>query len=128
MATQTLLLVDDDPQLRHVVSMFFELEGYQVIQAKDGTEAKALLEQTVPDVILLDLMMPDIPGIEICRHVRADKRLRDVPVIVFTAADMKEEELRSAGADRFITKPYSLEGLRRVVRTLIRESAGSNSK
>jgi CheY-like chemotaxis protein len=122
---QTVMLVDDDPQLRHVVSMFFELEGYNVVQARDGREAIAMLAEYVPDVILLDLMMPDVPGLEVCQHVRGDKRLKDIPVVVFTAAEIKEDELRAAGADRFITKPYSLEGLRRVVRTLIKESAGS---
>jgi CheY-like chemotaxis protein len=127
MAPQTLMLIDDDPQLRHVVSMFFELEGFNVLEAQDGAEAIRMLAEYLPDVILLDLMMPDVPGIEVCRHVRATKRLKDIPVVVFTAAEMQEEELQAAGADRFITKPYSLEGLRRVVRTLIKESAGSKS-
>lgn len=125
---QTVMLVDDDPQLRRVVSMFFELEGYNVVQAKDGREAITMLAEYIPDVILLDLMMPDVPGLEVCQHVRSDRRLKDIPVVVFTAAEMQEEELRAAGADRFITKPYSLEGLRRVVRTLIRESAGTRAK
>lgn len=125
---QTVMLVDDDPQLRHVVSMFFELEGYNVVQARDGREAIAMLGEYVPDVILLDLLMPDISGIEVCQHVRGDRRLKEIPVVVFTAAEMKEEELRAAGADRFITKPHSLEGLRRVVRTLIKESAGSRAR
>ena len=122
---QTVMLVDDDPQLRHVVSMFFELEGYNVVQAKDGREAISLLSEYVPDVILLDLMMPDVGGLEVCQHVRANKTLKEIPVVVFTAAEMKEDELTAAGADRFIAKPYSLEGLRRVVRTLIKESAAS---
>jgi CheY-like chemotaxis protein len=86
-----------------------------------------MLTETAPDVILLDLMMPDVSGIEVVQHVRASKLLKDIPVVVFTAAEMKEEELSAAGADRFITKPYSLEGLRRVVRTLIKESASSRS-
>jgi CheY-like chemotaxis protein len=125
---QTVMLVDDDPQLRRVVSMFFELEGYNVVQARDGREAIGMLAEYVPDVILLDLIMPDISGLEVCQHVRGEKRLKDIPVVIFTAAEMKEEELRAAGADRFITKPYSLEGLRRVVRNLIKESAGSRAR
>jgi CheY-like chemotaxis protein len=124
---QTVMLVDDDPQLRHVVSMFFELEGYNVVQAKDGREAITLLAEYVPDVILLDLMMPEVTGLEVVQHVRSMKNLKDIPVVVFTAAEMKEEELQAAGADRFITKPYSLEGLRRVVRALIKESSGSRA-
>jgi two-component system OmpR family response regulator len=122
---QTVMLVDDDPQLRHVVSMFFELEGYNVLQARDGREAIKMLGEYVPDVILLDLMMPDIGGTEVCQHVRATRNLKEIPVVVFTAAEMKEEELTAAGADRFIAKPYSLEGLRRVVRTLIKESSSA---
>jgi two-component system OmpR family response regulator len=82
-----------------------------------------MLGEYVPDVILLDLMMPDIGGTEVCQHVRATRNLKEIPVVVFTAAEMKEEELTAAGADRFIAKPYSLEGLRRVVRTLIKESS-----
>jgi len=124
---QTIMLVDDDPQLRRVVSMFFELEGYNVVQAEDGREAIDMLTEYVPDVILLDLIMPEVTGTEVCQHVRASKRLKEIPVVVFTAAEMKEEELTAAGADRFISKPYSLEGLRRVVRTLIKESAASRS-
>ena len=123
-----MMLVDDDPQLRHVVSMFFELEGYNVLQAKDGREAIAMLEEYVPDVILLDLMMPDVSGTEVCRHVRATKNLKEIPVVVFTAAEMMEEELQAAGADRFIAKPYSLEGLRRVVRSLIKDHAAARKQ
>ncbi|GAC1331915.1 MAG: hypothetical protein NVSMB17_10400 [Candidatus Dormibacteria bacterium] len=124
---QTLMLVDDDPQLRRVVSMFFELEGYNVLQADDGRKAIEMLTEYVPDVILLDLMMPEVTGLEVCQHVRGSKRLKEIPVVIFTAAEMKEEELQAAGADRFITKPYSLEGLRRVVRTLIKEGTASKS-
>jgi len=124
---QTIMLVDDDPQLRHVVSMFFELEGYNVLQAEDGRKAIEMLTEYLPDVILLDLMMPEVTGTEVCQHVRGSKRLKEIPVVVFTAAEIKEEELVAAGADRFITKPYSLEGLRRVVRTLIKESSASRS-
>ena len=125
--TQTIMLVDDDPQLRRVVSMFFELEGYNVVQAEDGRRALDLLQEHLPDVILLDLMMPEVSGAEVCKHVRATKRLKEIPVVVFTAAELQEEELVAAGADRFISKPYSLEGLRRVVRTLIKESSASRS-
>ncbi|MGI8608382.1 MAG: response regulator [Candidatus Dormibacteria bacterium] len=122
---QTVMLVDDDPQLRHVVSMFFELEGYNVLQAKDGQEAITMLGEYVPDVILLDLMMPNVGGRDVCLHVRAQRNLKEIPVVVFTANETMEEDLRAAGADRFIAKPFSLEGLRRVVRTLIKESATS---
>ncbi|MFN2462654.1 MAG: response regulator [Candidatus Dormibacteria bacterium] len=122
---QTVMLVDDDPQLRRVVSMFFELEGFNVVQAEDGRHAIEMLAEYVPDIVLLDLMMPEVSGVEVCRHIRASGTLKKIPVVVFTAAELQEEELTAAGADRFITKPYSLEGLRRVVRTLIKDGAAS---
>jgi CheY-like chemotaxis protein len=125
---QTIMLVDDDPQLRHVVSMFFELEGYSVLQAKDGREAIQMLSEYLPDLILLDLIMPNVSGAAVCRHVRSNRHLKEIPVIVFTGAEMEEEELRAAGADRFIAKPHSLEGLRRIVRSLIKDSAGSGKR
>jgi CheY-like chemotaxis protein len=119
----TILLVDDDPQLTHVVSMFFEIEGYVVLLAKDGGEALETLGQTRPDVILLDLMLPGIDGAEVCHRIRQDKRLADVPIVVFTAAEGRELELAAAGATRFIVKPYSLDGLRETVLQLIHAEA-----
>jgi CheY-like chemotaxis protein len=121
----TVLLVDDDPQLTHVVSMFFEIEGYAVLVARGGRQALDILTQTRPDIVLLDLMMPDVDGLEVCRQIRADPRMKDLPVAVFTAAEMRQEELMGAGADSFIVKPYSLDGLKKVVEELIASPAGA---
>jgi DNA-binding response OmpR family regulator len=119
----TVMLVDDDPQLTHVVSMFFELEGFMVMTAKTSAEALQELSETKPDVILLDLMMPDMDGAELCKRIRSDKRLTNIPIAVFTAAEMRESELQEAGADRFIVKPYSLDGLRATIDELIESRA-----
>src|SRR5436309_1885833 len=102
---QTLLLVDDDPQLTHIVSMYFDIEGFVVLTARDGREALETLTQSRPDVVLLDLMMPDINGVEVCRAIRANPRLNSLPIIVFTAAENEEEALKAAGADAFVAKP-----------------------
>jgi DNA-binding response OmpR family regulator len=115
----TILLVDDDPQLSHVVSMFFEIEGYVVMVAPSGRAALDMLAETRPDVMLLDVMMPEISGLDVCRQVRANAKTKTLPIIVFTAAERQEEDLRAAGADRFINKPYSLQGLKDVVVELI---------
>ena len=123
-----ILVIDDEAEIRESLETLLELEGYSVELGPNATEGLRKAEAGNYDLILLDLMMPDVSGIEVCQHVRADRRLKEILVIVFTAAEMKEEELTAAGADRFITKPYSLEGLRRVVRTLIKESAGSRAK
>jgi DNA-binding response OmpR family regulator len=115
----TLMIVDDDPQLMRVLSMFFDLEGFHVIQARNGREALDILLEYSPEIILLDLMMPEIGGEEVVKQIRANRKLRHVPVIIFTAAETREEELRAAGASYFIAKPFSLDGLRNVVEEAI---------
>ena len=116
---EAILLVDDDPHLMHVLAMFFDLEGYHVLKARDGKQALDLLGEYPPDLVLLDLMMPGVSGLEVCRQIRANRKLDGVPVVVFTAADRLEDELMQAGADQFITKPYSLDGLRGAVKAAI---------
>jgi DNA-binding response OmpR family regulator len=115
----TLMIVDDDPQLMRVLSMFFDLEGYHVIQARNGREALDMLQEYSPEIILLDLMMPEVGGEEVVRQIRINPKLRHVPVIIFTAAETREEELRVAGASYFIAKPFSLDGLRSTVEEAI---------
>jgi two-component system response regulator MprA len=116
---EAILLVDDDPHLMHVLAMFFDLEGYHVLKARDGQQALDLLHEYQPDLVMLDLMMPGISGLEVCQQIRASTKLKNVPLVVFTAAETREDELKAAGADRFIAKPYSLEGLRATVRELL---------
>jgi DNA-binding response OmpR family regulator len=122
---QTLMIVDDDPQLMRVLSMFFDLEGYHVIQARGGQEALDTLQEYSPDIILLDLMMPNVSGDEVVRRMRANPKLRHVPVIIFTAAESRENELREAGANYFIAKPFSLDGLRESVLEAIRSASAA---
>jgi DNA-binding response OmpR family regulator len=117
--TEAILLVDDDPHLMHVLAMFFDLEGYHVLKARDGQQALDLLREYQPDLVLLDLMMPGISGLEVCKKIRSDRKLKHVPVMIFTAAETREDELIAAGASRFIPKPYSLEGLRSAVKDLL---------
>jgi DNA-binding response OmpR family regulator len=121
----TLLLVDDDPQLTHVVSMFFEMEGYNVLVARGGEQALEILGETRPDIVLLDFMMPEVSGLDVCRHIRSDPRLKGLPVAVFTAFELREDEIREAGADQFIVKPYSLQGLARLVREMVAPKAAT---
>jgi two-component system sensor histidine kinase/response regulator len=116
---EAILLVDDDPHLMHVLAMFFDLEGYHVLKARDGQQALDLLQEYQPDLVLLDLMMPGVGGLEVCKQIRANVKFQAVPVVIFTAAETREDELRAAGADRFIAKPYSLDGLRETVREMI---------
>ncbi|MDP9325243.1 MAG: response regulator [Candidatus Dormibacteraeota bacterium] len=121
---EAILLVDDDPHLMHVLAMFFDLEGYHVLKARDGQQALDLLREYQPDLVLLDLMMPGVSGLDVCKQIRADRKLKHVPVMVFTAAETREEELIAAGATKFIAKPYSLEGLRSAVKDLLESPRG----
>jgi DNA-binding response OmpR family regulator len=121
----TILLVDDDPHLCRVVSMFFEIEGFVVLVAKDGNEALEQVGETRPDVILLDLMMADMDGVEVCRRIRLDRNLAEVPILVFTAAETREQEMEQAGADRYVVKPFSLDGLLATVNELIHARASA---
>jgi DNA-binding response OmpR family regulator len=120
---QTLMIVDDDPQLMRVLAMFFDLEGYHVIQARNGREALDMLQEYQPDILLLDLMMPEVGGEEVVRQIRASRKVRHLPVIIFTAAETREEELRAAGASYFIAKPFSLDGLRDTVQEALRAAS-----
>jgi len=116
---KTILLVDDDDQLNRVTQMFFELEGYHVQVADSGEQALTDLQEFRPDVILLDLMMPGLDGLAVCKEIRRDPRLADVPVAIFTAREGDAQALLGAGASCFLVKPFSLEGLRDVVRDLV---------
>jgi len=122
---QTLMIVDDDPQLMRVLSMFFDLEGYHVIQALDGRQALDMLQEYSPDIILLDLMMPEVGGEEVVKQMRASSKLTHIPVVIFTAAETREAELKAAGATHFIAKPFSLDGLRDTVQQAINQASAA---
>jgi CheY-like chemotaxis protein len=116
---QRILLADDEPRLLHVVGLYLGMEGFEVTEVADGTEAIAALETQQFDLAILDVMMPGVDGIEVCRHIRSQPRTQAMPVLVFTSlsADADVERARLAGANHLITKPFSLPGLGAVVRS-----------
>ncbi len=118
----TILIVDDDPTGREVLRGILNREGYNVAQAANGAEALTKVARLIPDVILLDVMMPDIDGFEVCRRLRADPTLTDVPIIMLTALDDRASLLEGieAGADDFITKPFDRVELRARLHTITR--------
>jgi diguanylate cyclase (GGDEF)-like protein len=119
-----VLVVDDDRNLRKIISTNLELAGYQVETASDGREALAKIEAEVPDLLLLDLMMPLMDGYEVARHVRghANPTIANVPIIILTAKGETEDKLHGfeAGADDYITKPFGPRELLARVRAKIR--------
>ena len=116
----TILIVDDQEAMRDALKGMLSNQGYKLAFATNGQEAFDLATQLLPDIILLDVMMPDIDGFETCQRLRADSVLAKVPIIMVTALNDQESRLRGieAGADDFISKPYSKLELQARVRTI----------
>jgi CheY-like chemotaxis protein len=109
--SRTVVVVDDSPSIRETISFILEMEGYQVRSAVNGAEGLELLRDVRPKAVLLDAMMPEMDGFEVCRRVRQDPELSDLVVIMLTAMGQKvdEERAREAGVDHFLTKPFDHE-------------------
>lgn len=115
----TTLVVDDDPRVRMLVRVNLEARGYAVQEAATGGEAIALMEQTLPSLIILDLVMPGMGGNEVCTWIRERS---DVPVIVLSAHDEEDLKVRAldAGADDYVTKPFAQEEFMARIRAVMR--------
>ncbi len=105
----TLLIVEDDPALAELLVWSFEAEGYKVLQTPDGEEALLIAAETPPDAIILDWMIEQLSGIEVCRRLRRHPELTSVPIIMLTARGEEEDRIRGleTGADDYVTKPFS---------------------
>lgn len=117
----TILIVDDEAAMRRVLGRMLRSEGFGVVEATNGHEALALLDRLSVDTILLDVMMPEMSGLELCRRIRADERTMHTPVVFVTAAIDRafRREARAAGADDFLSKPFDeVELLARVHNTV----------
>src|SRR5579863_726430 len=117
----TILTADDDPQLLRLMTRTLQLEGYEVVSASDGQQALALIESTVPDAILLDVMMPKMDGFTVCQRVR---EFSLVPIIIVTARGQDQDKIRGLdlGADDYLTKPFSVDELLARVRAVLRRA------
>ncbi len=116
----TILIVDDNPHARDILAALLEPEGYRLAFAENGTLALDMARELIPDLILLDVMMPEIDGYTVCKMLRADPELALVPVVMVTALDDQPSIMRGfeAGADDFITKPFNRIELRARVRNI----------
>jgi len=117
-----ILIADDEPFIRDALEALLFPEGYDLAFAENGQEALEKAAELTPDLILLDVMMPDMDGFEVCRRLRADPHLAEVPVVIVTALDDRDSRLEGieAGADDFVTKPFDRHELRLRVRTITR--------
>jgi PAS domain S-box-containing protein len=116
----TVLIVDDDTAVREILAALLQNQGYHLVLAATGAEALEQAAALRPDVILLDIMMPEMDGFEVCRRIRATPHLADISVIIITALDDREARLHGieAGADDFIAKPFDKTELRARVRMI----------
>jgi len=114
----SVLIVDDDPSIRKLVATTLEdVAGFELVEAQDGDEALELAREEAPAIVLLDIDMPGIDGLEACRRLRAEPETAEATVVMLTAAAGEEAEraAEEAGADLFITKPFSPLELLRLV-------------
>jgi DNA-binding response OmpR family regulator len=112
-----VLVVDDDPVILELLRVNFEMEGYEVLRASDGEQGLAKARDEAPDVVLCDIMMPRLDGIELVTRLRRDPRTAELPIVLLSAKAQKLEVDRglSVGADDYVTKPFDpLELLDRV--------------
>lgn len=120
------LVVDDDPKIRQLIRVNLEPRGFTVVEAPDGMAAMRIVDDDPPELILLDLVMPGVDGLEICQWVRARS---DLPIIVLSARDEEDLKVRAldAGADDFVTKPFGYQELLARVRAVMRRTSGTRA-
>lgn len=123
-AQPTVLVVEDEAAQREVLAYNLEAEGFGVTKAENGEEALMLVEEHAPDLIVLDWMLPNVSGIEICRQLKTKAETRNVPIIMLSARSEEVDRVRGleTGADDYVVKPYSVVELMARVRSQLRRT------
>ncbi len=124
---QRVLVVDDEPNIRDLVAVALRFHGFAPVTAATGEEAMRDVRADRPDLIVLDVMLPDVDGFEVCRRLRADGH--DVPVIFLTARDTPSDTVTglTLGGDDYVTKPFSIDALVARVRAVLRRTAAASA-
>jgi len=125
--SQKIYIVEDEPDIRETLKYNFSNEGFKVFTAPDGEEALSNIKRVLPDVLILDLMLPGLSGLDVCKSIRADDDIRDMSIIMLTA---KGEEIDRVigfelGADDYVTKPFSVRELILRVKVLLKKQRES---
>ncbi|MEE3071870.1 phosphate regulon transcriptional regulator PhoB [Donghicola tyrosinivorans] len=120
----SVLVVEDEPAQREVLSYNLEAEGFRVLKAENGEDGLLLVQEDQPDIIVLDWMLPNVSGIEVCRRLKMQAETRDIPIIMLSARSEEVDRVRGleTGADDYVIKPYSVIELMARVRTQLRRT------
>ncbi|HLS53185.1 MAG TPA: response regulator transcription factor, partial [Tissierellaceae bacterium] len=126
MAKTRILVVDDEKNITELIRMNLEAEGYEIDLAYTGMEAIIKTDSFKPDLILLDLMLPDIDGLQVCQMIRLNEKTQNIPIIMISARSEESNKVEglSVGADDYITKPFGLKELEARIRTVLRRVDG----
>lgn len=119
-----IMIVEDDPDLSELLQNFFTVQGYEVLSAAWGEEGVRLTREYAPDLVMLDIRLPDIDGYEVCRRIRTNRRTQDIPVIFLTEKRDRVDKLTGLelGVVDYITKPFDIQELRLRVRNVLRRA------
>ncbi len=123
----TVLLVDGEPDMQKLLDTNLQAAGFATVLADSGEHAQALLGRAVPDLVVLDLALRDVPGIQLCRQIREDPRTRAVPIVICTARAREVDRVGAfeIGVDDYVTKPFSMRELVLRLRAVLRRAAGT---
>jgi DNA-binding response OmpR family regulator len=121
--SHSVLIVDDEPNIIISLEYLLERAGYRVLVARDGQEALDVIERMVPDLVLLDLMLPRLSGFDVCRRIRANPAWEGMRVVMLTAKgrDVEASQGLAFGADAYVTKPFSTRDLLAQIRALLQD-------
>jgi two-component system alkaline phosphatase synthesis response regulator PhoP len=121
---QTILIIDDEPDAIIAAKKALQSEGYNVIEVYNGKTGLEAIEEKTPDLILLDVMMPDMDGFEICKKLKEDELYNHIPIIMLTAKGEVDDRVEGieTGADDYITKPFNLRELKARIRMVLRRA------
>lgn len=122
-----VLVAEDDEDILQLVATRLRRDGHEVLEARDGAQALAAMQDRLPDLVLLDVSMPALDGLEVLRRIRGDERLAGVPVVLLTAMAQEQDVRRAfeAGADAYLRKPFGLADLSAKVAELLGAQGGS---
>ena len=122
-----VLVADDEPSTAEMLALILGFTGYDVTRAYDGAQALELAQSLKPDVLLLDVRMPKLYGLDVAKRIKSDPDLKDKVVVLFSSADEDEVQWRDVGADAFISKPIDIKTLPHVVSELVSTKNRSDS-